>query len=926
MFFVNQFCREQDIDIFAITESWLQPSIPDSVINIQGYSLFRNDFPSSHPKYGVCLYIKDSIKAYQFNAHDPPPNTLTVFFPSFNIYVSVIYRPPAYDNISNLNLINYISSLSINKELILLGDFNLPTISWNQLVIDQHISPADSLFLDMFNTLGLQQWVNEPTYLRSDNILDLVLTSETDRVISVTLHPPFPHCDHCLVKFSYIFQGDYDDIDDAVTFLDWSRGKYSKIRQALDRYDWDLEFMNLNIDDTNAIISSLLWNLSSLYVPPRKPTKSSPPWHKFIPKNLFKQKSRFWEQYKHSRAQFGRNSYHALTNLSLFQQANIALRSSVLSAQRKYEENLISSRSSRPKLFHSYIRRKKQGRPKAGPLLINNVLTDDHMAMANIFADSFASVFSDQPLHNPFPHQTSDALIETIEFTISDVAQQLNSLNTDSAMGPDNIHPRLLKECSEQLAYPYYLLFKKSISAGCLPLSWKHSKVIPIYKKGHRTDPLNYRPISLTPIPCKILERIITKSLYAFLDDNSLFDDNQYGFRRGRSVTDQLLVTYNHVSYWYDQGHIVDLILFDYAKAFDKVHHLTMLDKLTSIGVSGNLFQWIRSFLINRCFFVSISACNSSPRPVPSGVPQGSVLGPLLFLLFINYVGSQLSCRYMIFADDLKLFLQCSSTVSGLASDELQHNINILSATSSSWGLEFSSSKCSHLRFSRPPTPAGVNLYFINNEPLITTVAQRDLGVMVDTNLKFHTHIRQVTAKAGGVASTILKSTVCRSPQFMFSTFTSDIRPILDFASPVWNTGYYGDLRLLESVQRRWTKQVQGMAHLNYAERLQRLQLHSIRGRLLRQDLIYCYKVFNGLTAVRPEDLFVRSPSVATRGHKFKIFIQQFQTEARKRSFSCRIAQLWNSLPSHVVEAPSVALFKNRLQETLGNDLYTFID
>ena len=267
----------------------------------------------------------------------------------------------------------------------------------------------------------------------------------------------------------------------------------------------------------------------------------------------------------------------------------------------------------------------------------------------------------------------------------------------------------------------------------------------------------------------------------------------------------------------------------------------------------------------------------------------------------------------MIFADDLKLFLQCSSPNPNSPFNELQQNINSLAATSMSWGLEFSPSKCTHLRFSRPTTPSGLNYYNLNNTPLPTSTSQRDLGVVIDTDLKFHSHIRQSTAKAGGVASTMLKATLCRTPQFMTSLFISDIRPIIDFASPIWNTSFQGDLRLLESVQRRWTREVQGMAQLTYGERLRKLNLHSIKGRLLRHDLIYCYKIFNGLLPVKPEDLFTLSPISSTRSHRFKIFVQHSQTEARRRFFSCRVVSKWNALPPHVVDAPSVASFKHRL-------------
>lgn len=176
-------------------------------------------------------------------------------------------------------------------------------------------------------------------------------------------------------------------------------------------------------------------------------------------------------------------------------------------------------------------------------------------------------------------------------------------------------------------------------------------------------------------------------------------------------------------------------------------------------------------------------------------------------------------------------------------------------------------------------------------------------------------------AKAGGVASNLLKSTVCRSPSFMKSLLISDIRPLIDFASPVWNTGFLGDLNLLESIQRRWTKQVINFSHLSYPERLSNLNFVSIKGRLLRTDLILCYKIFHDLSPIKPLDLFIMSP-LGTRGHNFKIFVPRSQTEARRRFFSCRVIHHWNSLPQSVVNAPTLTQFKTKLAQTLHDTLF----
>ena len=201
---------------------------------------------------------------------------------------------------------------------------------------------------------------------------------------------------------------------------------------------------------------------------------------------------------------------------------------------------------------------------------------------------------------------------------------------------------------------------------------------------------------------------------------------------------------------------------------------------------------------------------------------------------------------------------------------------------------------------------------------------QVDLGVTIDTDLKFHEHARSTARKAGGIAHNFLKSTVCRSPDFMLRIFKSHIRPIIEYASPVWHTGYVQDIRRLESVQRLWTRNVLGLQNQVYGERLKSLELYSVKGRLLRADLIKCWKIFHGCCPVQPADLWDLNTDSRTRGHRFKVNVQRSQVDARARFFTCRTMCDWNSLPDHVVGAPSLSEFKTSLAQALGNKLFEY--
>ena len=509
---------------------------------------------------------------------------------------------------------------------------------------------------------------------------------------------------------------------------------------------------------------------------------------------------------------------------------NIQYKHNVREAVERYESSL--ALDGNPKRFHAYLRCKKTNKPSVGPLLVDDVWHSDCRSMADHLASQFSSVFSDGVLHDPHPYQVSDSLLQFGEVTVDEVFKSLNKLKLSPGCGPDGLPSIVLRKCASALCYPLYLVFSKSISCMKVPLEWKLANVLPLFKSGVHSNPSNYRPISLTSVCSKSLERIIVSKLYDYLYDNDLISPQQFGFRAGLSVCDQLLYAYDYISLHVDSGCAVDVLYFDYSKAFDVINHGILLNKLADIGVTNPLLGWLRDFLLGRRMKVVVHGSSSDAIDVLSGVPQGSVVGPVLFLVYINHIISGLVSKVVLFADDLKLFLALPLTNLNDGCVVMQNDVSLLHHRSLSWGLNFSVNKCARIHFCRYNSME-VN-YLIGANQIPNKDVFRDLGVLVDSSLKFHLHVREVFCKANGVANNILKSTVCRTPEFMIQVFTTHIRPIIDFCSALWNTGYVGDLRLLESVQRRWTREISGMSNLSYAERLSILDFYSIKGRLYR--------------------------------------------------------------------------------------------
>ena len=865
------------------------------------------------------------------NVTTPLPNVLTIHLVSFNVYILIMYRAPSNSPEANLSLANFVAEFGLGKEVIMLGDFNLPAIDWIRRDLILQGPPTERMFLEAFSSLGLTQWVTDPTFPRSGNILDLILTSEADRVGQVHVLDPLPGGDHCPTMFEYIFSGHSHVSDPQNNRRAWHRGNFEAIGRRLSEIDWDLELAYLNTNQSFNVLAARLFQLVQLFIPAKPPhvTGPKPPWATKPPRSLIEHRQRAWRDYKAVRQRIGRSSPEARNALSVFHGLNRQFKHFAVRSQAEYESRLISDSKDNPKLIHSHIRRKKIGCPTIGPLKLTETrLTDGPQLMADKFVESFSSVFTRGTPAHPAPHQHFEGSLDNIEFSIDDVQAILSLLDGNSAMGPDEIHPLLLKKCATQLARPLYLIFRRSFIEGSLPDAWKSSRVTPIFKKGHRYDPLNYRPISVTSVPGKCMERIVCEHLTSYLEDHSLLSTEQFGFRARRSTQDQLLMTYDFVSQKLDDGYTIDVILFDFSKAFDVVVHCLLIDKLRGLGIRGNVLQWITEFLCGRTMRVCVKGSVSQPKDVLSGVPQGSILGPILFLIYINSVASRLACKFKIFADDLKMYASVDhsrSSVPMSSVHSVQNDIDVLHTTALSWGLQINVKKSVVLRFSRS-RPDQIPVYTLNGLALPAADTAPDLGVTVDTELKFHSHVQATAHKASGLSHSLLKATVCRTKEFMLFLLTTHIRPMLEYSSCLWGTGYITDLRLLEKVQRRWTKQVEGLREASYADRLESLNLYSIQGRLLRADLIQYWKILNGHSCIAPTDIFQLSPETRTRGHRLKLFRPTVQTDVRKRFFSIRRIHIWNSLPASAVCAPDLSHFKRMLDVHIHDMLFAYID
>ena len=541
-----------------------------------------------------------------------------------------------------------------------------------------------------------------------------------------------------------------------------------------------------------------------------------------------------------------------------------------------------------------------------------------------MFNAQFSKVFS-KPCDTNYPSPPLDVnskKLNNLTVTKKGVLTLLENIKENKATGPDNIPGKFLKICALELHEVFTILFQKSLDLGTVPDEWKVAHISPLFKKGDKTKAENYRPISLTCIVSKLLEHIVHSNVMDFLDSKNYLTPFQHGFRQKRSCESQLLTTLHDFQQSLNKKGQTDAILLDFSKAFDKVDHRLLLNKIDNIGISGPLLKWISSFLSNRLQHVIVDGCKSDANKVLSGVPQGTVLGPLFFLIYINDICQNLTPGTFIrlFADDSLLYREIKTHEDTLI---LQRDLDALQTWETRNKMEFHPGKCQVIRITNKRDII-IGIYNIHGVILQFTNSVKYLGVTIDSKLSFKEQCNNVCHRAHFMLS-FLERNFSRCPQkIKEQCYFALVRPLVEYGCTAWDPHDNDKILLLEQINKRAARFVTGNNLREHGQTLKNMvtlgwpPLSDRRG---RAKLSMLYRIRNDLIFVPHDHLIGNS-----RNSKPDFYVPPSSSvDAHLYNFSSSAGRLWNTIPSELKSSPSLDIFKGKLEDieiTPLRDLY----
>ena len=794
--------------------------------------------------------------------------------------------------------------------IILGGDFNAGDIDWKSHTVIEHSQKRqiNEKVLSVILNSGLSQIQIEPT--RQNKILDLLCTNKPG--LFSEIHSICGFSDHSIIMADCDLKAQVTKKPPR-TITIWNKADWGKIKGLTESFSaaFMKKAQGRSVNENYAEFAKFITDVATLHIPTKQSsTQNDLPWFSRELKRMCRKKKR-----RRIRAVNKSQKKDDWDDYLAYQKTvNEAQTDAHWNYVNNILQNSLEEKNSKP--FWKYIKSKRNETFGIPSLESNNKMYSDSQSKSEILNSQFKSVFTkitaDATPKLPGNNYPS---INQLNITLHGVQKLLENINVKKAAGPDNISGKILQTLSSELAPVLHFIFVQSLGSGVLPNEWSLANVSPIFKKGSKHMAENYRPVSLTCITCKLFEHVICKHILKHVESHRILTDLQHGFRSGRSCESQLITTMDDLLYSFDNGRQVDVAVLDFSKAFDTVPHNSLIGKLEHYGIDGKILDWINHFLKNRKQRVVVDGEFSSYATVDSGVPQGTVLGPLLFLLFINDLPSNVhSSKVRLFADDCLVYKEVKTAQDQI---DLQKDLSALETWGNLWGMRFNAKKCNILRVTKKGGNPLQRFYTLNNQILQEVPDAKYLGIQIDSNLDWSKHISSIVSRGYSKLGFLRRNLKGCPSKLRGTAYYSLVRPQLEYCSSIWNPHKQFNVSKIEGVQSKAARFVSNKYRRkdSVSKMLQNLEWRSLSDRRLDQRLVTLFKIVKGITFVETEGILREGDGRTRAKNKLKKF-KHLPTHLDPYRFSFFPATIrsWNQLPFGESEFGSVEAFKLRVK------------
>ena len=901
--------ESSNYDIIGISETWLNKEICNDVLNINGFQEpIRKDRPDGWG--GVAMFVRQGITCKHrkdLDVQHLEAIWCEITHSNFHYLICIMYRPPnsnrEYWELIKNSLENARMS-SPDIEIFLMGDLNCDQLK------------KENVLLNILESFNLQQLIKEPTHVSHTykTLIDIIACSSHENVASSGIRPPSlsnHHATYVTLRHNFVRKRKHTR-----HIWDFKKADWEKINKTLQETEWTFE--DQDVTESALHFTTKFIDVMEMYIPRKEITicSNDKPW---ITKNIHR--IRRQKNNVHRKAK----SINSANAWAKFREKRNNYNNKIKEAKLNYEkglaDQLITAKSEDSKLWWktlNYFTGNKKYNNTEQPLTINgiSVLKPKEKAEAfnNFFTLQSELEISDTDKENLKNPEIPNTVLTDINITVKDIEDILKSIDTKKATGPDGISPKMLKATAKTIAPILQRLFQNSLDRCCFPDNWKIANITPLHKKGAKDIVSNYRPISLISCLGKIMEKCVFKYVMNFLRKNKILTDAQAAYiGEGSSTVTQLTEIYHEVLKNLEDGTASHFVFCDASRAFDRVWHDGVLFKLQQCGITGKLNEWFKNYLQNRGQRVVINGEESSINPIHAGVPQGSILGPLLFLVYVNDLPNNINSQVKMYADDTSLLLPSKNI--DAARQILNEDLETLHLWSKKWHVLFNPEKTVSMTISRKaelPLDVEMDRVKINQ-----VTSHKHLGVVIQNNGKWTEHVKELATKTSqkvdqlrSLMHKLDKSTL----QTMYFTY---IRPSLEYASLVWGNCCEKDKKTLEDVQlaaaRVVTSATKGTSHdIIYNE----CKWELLEERRKKQRLKMVFKMKNNLC---PETLQTLLPiqmhqrtGYNLRGRN-NLIPPKSRTNAFSNSFIPQAIKEWNLLSDSIREQATLFRFNKKL-------------